>query len=169
RPTKKVSRRVVIAGLATLGLAAVGGGMELWIFTPHPLYTYRGHSGSVNAVVWSPAPQAGLPVPRQGGGSRIVSGSSDETVQVWDADTGNLVCTYRGHFNSVDAMSWSPSGTRIASGGSDNTVQVWDATDGSPFYTYRGHSDIVNAVSWSPDGKHLASAGNDKTVQVWDA
>ncbi len=157
RSTKRVSRRVVIIGLATLGLAVAGGGMELWIFTPHPLYTYDGHSERVYAVVWSPD------------GTRIVSGSSDETVQVWDADTGNLVCTYRGHFNSVDAVSWSPSGICIASGGADGTVQVWDATDGSHVYSYRGHSERVNAVSWSPDSKRLASASNDKTVQIWDA
>jgi WD40 repeat protein/tRNA A-37 threonylcarbamoyl transferase component Bud32 len=157
RSTKKVSRRVVIIGLATLGLAVAGGGLELWIFAPHPLYTYNGHSDRVNTVAWSPD------------GTYIASGSTDETVQVWDADTGNCVLIYRGHWNSVNVVAWSPNSIRIASGDGTGTVQVWDADSGSSVYIYRGHSDRVNALAWSPDGKRLASASNDTTVQVWDA
>ena len=58
------------------------------------LATYRGHSRLVLALTWSPdgpssspylpAPQAGLPVPRQGGGSHIVSGSSDGALHIFD-------------------------------------------------------------------------------------
>ncbi len=78
-----------------------------------PLYTYRGHSHSVDAVAWSPD------------GKRIASASVDRTVQVWDAADGGHVYTYRGHASSVYMVAWSPDGRRIASGGYDNTVQVW--------------------------------------------
>ncbi len=74
------------------------------------LYTYRGHSASVNAVAWSPD------------GKRIVSGSNDGTAQVWDATNGGHVYTYRGHAGRVNAVAWSPHGKRIASGSSDGTV-----------------------------------------------
>ncbi len=126
-----------------------------------PLYTYRGHSHSVDAVAWSPD------------GKRIASGSHDNTVQVWDATDGSHVFTYRGHSHPVFAVAWSPDGKRIASGSWDKTVQVWDVADGSNVYTYRGHSNAqygeVTAVVWSPDGKRAASGSGDKTVQVWDA
>src|SRR5258708_3277435 len=102
----KLSRRAVITGLATLGVVSVSGGITWWVLTPHPLYTYRGHSGSVNAVMWSPD------------GKRIASGSDDHTVQVWDAADGSHVFTYKGHFNGahpngVYAVAWSPNGKRI--------------------------------------------------------
>src|SRR3989440_9811144 len=70
------------------------------------VYTYRGHSNRVNAVTWSPD------------GKRVVSGSDDNTAQVWDANTaqvwdantGHSLFTYRGHSNTVNAVAWSSSG-----------------------------------------------------------
>ncbi len=154
------SRRAVILGLA--GLTLVGGGIT-WFAIPHnpalgtTLYTYRGHSQPVASVAWSPD------------GQRIASGSTDSTVQIWDATDGSNVLTYQGHSNTAVSVAWSPDSKHIASGSYDKTVQVWDATDGTNIYTYKGHSDNVWSVAWSPDGKRIASGSKDKTVQVWDA
>jgi WD40 repeat protein len=119
--------------------------------------TYRGHSGSVQSLTWSPD------------GTRIASGGDDQTVQVWDAASGNPIYTYSGHSDTVWAVAWSPGGRYIASASGDRTVQVWEASSGSPVYTYHGHSDFVYAVAWSPDSTRIASGGGDQTVQVWDA
>ena len=121
------------------------------------LYFYRGHSAYVNAVTWSPD------------GIYIASGSSDKTVQVWDASRGGIITTYHGHAGDVNAVAWSPDGTCIASGSYDRTVQVWDVGDGGYMHTYRGHSYAVRTVAWSPDGTCIASGSFDRTVQVWDA
>jgi serine/threonine protein kinase len=67
------------------------------------LLTYTGHSSAVEAVAWSPD------------GTRIASGSDDETVQVWDASNGQHFFTYTGHSTSVYKVAWSPDGSRIAS------------------------------------------------------
>ena len=121
------------------------------------LCTYNGHSEGVQALAWSPD------------GSRIASGSSDETVQIWDATTGVQVRIYHGHAGSVSTIAWSPDGTRIASGSDDGTVQIWDATTGEQVGTYGSHSHAVCTVVWSPDGVLIASGSFDKTVRVWDA
>lgn len=153
----KLTRRKVVIGLATTGIAAAGcGGAIWWIFVPHPLYTYRGDSQQVFTVAWSPDSK------------RIASGGL-KTVQVWDAADGGNVSTYREHSSPVHAVAWSPDGKRIASGSWDQTVQVWNAIDGGNIYTYRGHSDHVNAAAWSPNGIQIASGSDDKTMQVWDA
>ncbi len=117
------------------------------------LYTYRGHSQSVNAVAWSPD------------GKRIASASSDRMVQVWDAFTGSNIYTYRGHSKNVHAVAWSPDGKYIASGGEDGTVQVWDTVSGKKIITYGNQSVEVNAVGWSSDGQRIA-IGYRKEVQV---
>jgi hypothetical protein len=60
-------------------------------------------------------------------GRRIVSGSMDKTVKVWNAETGALIRTLSGHTGGVKSAAFSPDGRRIVSGADDQTVKVWDA------------------------------------------
>ena len=64
-------------------------------------------------------------------GKRIVSGSWDKTVKVWDAARGQEILTLKGHTDLVTSVAFSPDGKRIASGSEDKTVKVWDASAGA--------------------------------------
>ena len=120
--------------------------------------TLKGHSGFVSSVSFSPD------------GKRIVSGSSnDNTLKVWDAQTGQETLTLKVHTaDGVCSVSFSPDGKRIVSGGFDQTVKVWDAQTGKETLTLKGHSRGVRSVSFNPDGKRIVSGGYDMTVKVWD-
>ncbi|KAG2055064.1 WD40 repeat-like protein, partial [Suillus hirtellus] len=73
-------------------------------------------------------------------GTRIVSGSEDSTVRVWDAAKGlPLGEPFRGHTDSVWSVSFSPDGTRIVSGSVDSTVRVWNSATKQRF---QEHIDI---------------------------
>ena len=63
-------------------------------------------------------------------GSRIVSGSEDNTVRVWDASTGaELKVLIHGHSNyGVNSVAFSTDDARIVSGSSDCFVRVWDVS-----------------------------------------
>ena len=103
--------------------------------------------------------------------TRIVSGSEDKTVRVWDAERGvQIGSPLQGHTWSVTSVAFSPDGTRIVSGSNDNTVRVWDAERGveigSPL---QGHTSYVTSVAFSPDGTMIVSGSDDKIVGVWDA
>jgi WD40 repeat protein/serine/threonine protein kinase len=117
--------------------------------------SYNGHSRYVTAIAWSP------------NGTQIVSASGDNTVQVWDAATGNSLYTYSGHKNPVNAVVWSHDGQYIYSASDD--VQVWQATNGTKQFTYPGHTQTVRTLGLSPDGKRMASGSDDSTIQIWDA
>jgi serine/threonine protein kinase len=119
--------------------------------------TLRGHAGPLRAVCFSPD------------GSRIVSGSEDETVKVWDAHTGQETLTLKGHTGTVQSVAFSPDGQRIVSGSWDQTLKMWDAQTGRETCTLKGHGWAVTGVAFSPDGKRIVSASWDQTVKVWDA
>ena len=74
---------------------------------------------------------------------RIVSGSEDSTVKVWDAATGSCVRTLEGHGGWVNSVAVSPDGQRIVSGSGDRTVKVWDAETGSCVRTLEGQYGCI--------------------------
>jgi WD40 repeat protein/serine/threonine protein kinase len=102
-------------------------------------------------------------------GLRIASTNRSGTVQVWDAATGRLVCTLRGHDDRTLGVMFHPDGRRIASAGWDGTVRVWDADAGKQVRVLQGPGAKAITAAYSSDGSRIASAFADGTVLIWDA
>lgn len=103
-------------------------------------------------------------------GRRIITGGSDDTARVWDANTGQVTLTLKGHWHAVTSASFSPNGRRILTGSWDNTAKVWDAGTGKVMLTLKGNiSGGINSAMFSPDGRRILTASYDKTTRVWDA
>ena len=102
-------------------------------------------------------------------GARIVSGSSDTSLRLWDASSGRCIRTLEGHSGGVTTCAFSPDGARIVSGGYDKSLRLWDANSGQCIRTLEGHSDIVTACAFSPDGARIVSGGYDTSLRLWDA
>ena len=95
----------------------VRGQHEDW---PSNQHVFRSHRKSVCSVAFS------------SDGRHIVSGSEDETIQIWDAQTGAQVGNpLQGHTSSVYSVAFSPDGRHIVSGSWDQTIRVWDAQTGA--------------------------------------
>jgi len=65
-------------------------------------------------------------------GKALASGGQDNTVRVWDAETGRELAVLRGHDNTVHSVVYTRDGSRIASGGRDGTVHLWEAARPGP-------------------------------------
>ena len=98
----------------------------------------------------------------------LASASSDSTIRIWDAATGNELRVLAGHTGAVRCVTFSADGQSLASGGVDGKVKLWDAASGKEIASFDGHKGRVNTVAFSLDGKLLASGGIDNAVKVWD-
>jgi sugar lactone lactonase YvrE len=116
-----------------------------------------GHTDPVLSVTFNPD------------GKQVISGSGDNTVKLWDVESGLELKSLSGHKGSVNSVSFSPDGKLILSGSTDRTIRLWDATSGQELKTLSGHRGSVNSVSFSPDGKLIVSGSDDKTIRLWDA
>ena len=131
------------------------GTLSSW---PGPPLGWTGHASTVLSVGCSP------------NGTRVVTGSQDKTIRIWDVESGSVVGEpLTGHTSSVDSVAYSPDGRRIISGSYDRTIRIWDAETGAlvgnPLY---GHTDSVRSVACASNGRHIISGSNDSTIRIWD-
>ncbi len=102
-----------------------------------PLMTLYGHLNLIWGIAFSPD------------GKRLVSGSYDTTVRVWNLDASDTSCEYNSTERTGSAVY--PNGTNAA----------------AEVHRIRGHFEPVTGVAFFPDGERILSASLDKTVRVW--
>ncbi|QMS89862.1 WD40 repeat domain-containing protein [Nostoc edaphicum CCNP1411] len=120
-----------------------------------PLHTLMGHSHIVRSLAIS------------ADGKLLVSGSWDQTIKIWQLETGELLHTLKGHRDRVYAIALSPNGQIIASGSADKTIKLWHLQTGELLGTFTGHGNIVTALAFTASGEMLVSGSLDKTIKIW--
>jgi WD40 repeat protein len=101
-------------------------------------------------------------------GKRIVSASSDNTIRVWDVNTGKQLRQLIGHNGLIRTLAISPDGKRAVSGCTDQTCRVWDLDSGKELFQIQGHTSYVYTVAIAPDGKTGLSVSSDGAIRQWD-
>ena len=70
-------------------------------------------------------------------GTRLVSGSQDRTVKLWDAASGQLLTTFVGHTRGVWGVALSRDGRHVASSSQDGAAILWHVASRSALRTLR--------------------------------
>ncbi len=122
----------------------------------NPIHTFQGHTDSVRTVAFSPDRATAL------------SSSSDNTIKLWDIQSGEEIRTLNGHSDKVYSASFSPDGNTVLSGSRDNTLKLWDIHSGQLIRTFRGHTNSVRTVAFLPDGNTALSGSEDNTIKLWE-
>ena len=113
-------------------------------------------------------------------GARVLSGGGEPPrasapeidrnadMKLWDAGSGALLRTFKGHTKPVSSVAFSPDGSRVLSGSLDGTIRLWDQHKDTPVRIYRGHLGAVTSVAFSPNGSQILSGSFDRTIKLWD-
>jgi WD40 repeat protein len=126
--------------------------------TGKPIAPLVGHEKEVLSVAFSPD------------GQKIVSGSRDNTLRLWDASNGEQIGQpLTGHVDAVYSVAFSPDGKWIISGGDDKTLRLWDISTEQLSQPWYGHTKAVWSVVFNRDGTKIVSSSSDKTLRLWDA
>ncbi|KAK3805370.1 MAG: hypothetical protein J3Q66DRAFT_423168 [Benniella sp.] len=115
----------------------------------------RGHSQGVTCIAYSPD------------GDRIVSGSWDSTVRVWDVATGDCLYIFIGHTREIKSVAYSPQGNVVASRSNDRTVRLWDLEAGG-CQSVMSWGGYTNDMACSPKGDTIALGCDDYRVRLWN-
>ena len=83
--------------------------------------------------------------------SRALSASYDQTLRLWDLDSGACRAVLEGHSDVVTAVAASADFSHALSGSRDQTLRLWDLDSGACGAVFEGHSDSVEAVAASAD------------------
>lgn len=133
--------------------ASEGDKIKLWdITTDKPLFNLDG----VRVVAFSPD------------GRMLASGGLNNSIKLWDMNTGKVLHTFKKHTNRINSIAFSPDGSILASGSEDHTVKLWDLKTGKGLSTLEGHGNSISSLAFCPYGRTLASGSSDKTIKLWE-
>ncbi|KIK39018.1 hypothetical protein CY34DRAFT_808783 [Suillus luteus UH-Slu-Lm8-n1] len=89
-------------------------------------------------------------------------------VKIWDAKTGDLVATLKGHTDSMCCLAWTKDGKTLISASYDHSIRTWNTSNWEQTAALVEHTHFIFAIAISPNDRILASVSLDKTTRLWN-
>ncbi|MEM0980250.1 MAG: NB-ARC domain-containing protein, partial [Cyanobacteria bacterium P01_H01_bin.58] len=98
-------------------------------------------------------------------GGMVASSSEDQTVRLWDSQTGQTIKTLWGYSSVVWAIAFNADGTQLVSS-TDQGVQIWQTKDWRCSDNLQEYTGKSRSVAFSPEGTQVASGCDDGNVRL---
>ncbi len=125
-----------------------------------PPLNIRAHGAAVSVLVLSDD------------GKLLATGGLDETVKVWDAETGRPRRPISGNEGALNCLAFHPEGNLLAGASSrlfvdDMGIHLWDLTTGREVRKLTGFQSNVQALRFDPKGRHLITGCENGEVRLF--
>jgi periodic tryptophan protein 2 len=87
---------------------------------------------------------------------------------VWEWQSESYILKQQGHFDSMNALVYSPDGQRIITTADDGKIKVWDVKSGFCIVTFTEHTSGVTACEFAKKGNVLFTSSLDGSIRAWD-
>lgn len=99
----------------------------------------------------------------------VISLNHENSIKVWDVESGNLFRTLISHNDWVYAAEYTPDGKFLISVSLDKSIKIWDTKNWKLIKSIENaHEEGITSISISKNGTVFATGGLDKTVKIWN-
>jgi len=125
-------------------------------YAPGVRRVFRGHEGPVQSVAVS------------ADGRTLLSGSADQTLILWDLESGEIIRSLSGHTGTVHSGVFLNNGRHALSASADGSLILWDLETGESLRQFTGHQGPIYDIALHPTEPWALSASADQSLILWD-
>lgn len=98
----------------------------------------------------------------------LISGGRDKMIYAWDTESGECVCTLKGHDNWVKDVFILPNMKYAISCSDDRSIRVWDLHKEICIHKIsNAHSHFVTCLRVCKERPLIATGSVDTTIKIW--
>ncbi|MGL4498464.1 MAG: hypothetical protein ACRCU2_05320, partial [Planktothrix sp.] len=124
------------------------------VYAPKEFNRLEGHQDWVSSIAFSPDSKT------------LASVSDDNTIKLWNVETGKEIHSLTGHQGGISSIAFSPEGKTLASVSGD-TIKLWNVETGQEIHSLTEHLGGISSIAFNQNSKTMVFVIGD-TIKLWN-